>query len=97
MTPQKAIEILTAMIAVLEQPADERPTNCLCGAYTYAINPDINGGEAKIWTPNYRGMEEIGLFRPEEPHNNLYWFETGDVDIRIKYCKKAIKEWEKQL
>jgi len=97
MTPQKAIEILSKMIAILEQPERIRQTNCLCGAYSYAINPNMTTDEIRAWSPDYKGMEEIGLFKPEGTANGLFWFKLGDMDIRIQYCKQAIKEWEKQL
>jgi hypothetical protein len=93
-TPQKAIEILTKMISVLEQG---NLTNCLCGAYMYAVFPIQIPTDKIIFvnkTADEKTLNEIGLFRPDEPYNDQFWFEIGDTDVRIKYCKQAIEKWK---
>lgn len=97
MKPQEAIDILEKMIAILE--VRDR-TRCLCGAYTYATNPDIPKEERLVWTANESVLNELGLFRPKDSFNlppGSFWFRMGDVDIRIKLCKEAIEKWKEQL
>ncbi len=96
MTPQKAIDILQAMIEILEMPLGKTKTRCLCGAYSYAINPNMTREEELSWTPNEAGLNELGLYRPNETFG-VFWFEPGNVDVRIKYCQSVIAEWKQQL
>lgn len=78
MTNERKLELLNEMKNLIKSGS----TPCLCGAY-YEVTGILRGDEEII---------KLGISKPKETYNKVFWFPIGDSKSRIKLINNAIKK-----